>query len=139
MNKNSKKEQYKANRTTLIQLSTALRLLVKEGALDSVNEGLKEIYEKSDPEIEEFKTFWQWKDEGFTIKRGSKAFLIWGQPRRGSQVAEGSDEPEEYNYWPLCYLFANTQVYKPVREQHPEQKQPHRQHTAAPVFDESLI
>lgn len=139
MNKNSKKEQYKANRTALIQLSTALRLLVKEGALDSVNEGLKEIYEKSDHEIEEFKTFWQWKDEGFTIKRGSKAFLIWGQPRRGSQVAEGSDEPEEYNYWPLCYLFANTQVYKPVREQQPEQKQPHRQHTAAPVFDESLI
>ena len=138
MNKSSKKDQYKANRSALIQLSTALRLLVKEGALDSVNEGLKEIYEKSDPEISEFKTFWQWKDEGFTIKRGSKAFLIWGQPRRGSQVAEGSEEPEEYNYWPLCYLFANTQVYKPAKQRQTAPAEPAHTYTE-PVFDESLI
>ena len=88
MNKNSKKEQYKANRAALIQLSAAIRILVKAGAIDSVNEGLKEIYEKADPNISEFRTFWQWKDAGYTITRGSKAFLIWGQPRQGSQVAE---------------------------------------------------
>ena len=138
MNKNSKKEQYKANRTALIQISTGLRQLVKSGAIDSVNEGLKEIYEKSDPNIEEFKTFWQWKDEGYTIKKGSKAFLIWGQPRKGSQVAEGSEEPEEYNYWPLCYLFANTQVFRADREKQPEQERTYK-HTPAPVFDESMI
>lgn len=139
MNKNSKKEQYKANRTALIQISAGLRVLVKEGALDSVNEGLKEIYEKSDSNIEEFRTFWQWKDEGYTINKGSKAFLIWGQPRKGSQIAEGSDEPEDYKYWPLCYLFANTQVFRPEKEKQPEQEQPRHQRTATPIFDESMI
>jgi hypothetical protein len=138
MNKSNKKEQYKANRNALIQISAGLKVLVKAGAIDSVNEGLKEIYEKSDPNIDEFRTFWQWKDEGYTINKGSKAFLIWGQPRKGSQVAEGSDEPEEYNYWPLCYLFANTQVFKANKDKQPEREQ-HRQHTATPVFDESVI
>ena len=138
MNKDkSKKEQYKANRSALIQISAGLRVLVKSGAIDSVNEGLKEIYEKSDPNIEEFRTFWQWKDDGYTIQKGAKAFLIWGQPRQGSQVAEGSEEPEDYKYWPLCYLFANTQVYKPGQNK-PEQEQPQHQ-TAAPIFDESMI
>ncbi|MFZ4705452.1 MAG: hypothetical protein ACOYMF_05535 [Bacteroidales bacterium] len=138
MNKdNSKKEQYKANRTALIQISAGLRVLVKSGAIDSVNEGLKEIYEKSDSNIEEFRTFWQWKDDGYTIQKGAKAFLIWGQPRKGSQIAEGSEEPEEFKYWPLCYLFANTQVFKPGHnKQDPEQPQ---NQTAAPIFDESLI
>jgi hypothetical protein len=139
MNKDSKKEQYKANRTALIQISAGLRVLVKAGAIDSVNEGLKEIYEKSDPKIDEFKTFWQWKDEGYTINKGSKAFLIWGQPRKGSQIAEGSDEPDEYSFWPLCYLFANTQVFRPEKEKQPDQEQPHQQRTNAPVFDESMI
>ena len=139
MNKDSKKEQYKANRTALIQISAGLRVLVKAGALDSVNEGLKEIYEKSDSNIEEFRTFWQWKDEGYTINKGSKAFLIWGQPRKGSQIAEGNDEPEDYKYWPLCYLFANTQVFRPEKEKQPEQEQPHHQRTTAPIFDESMI
>ena len=137
MNKDSKKEQYKANRAALIQLSAAIRILVKAGAIDSVNEGLKEIYEKADPNISEFRTFWQWKDAGYTITRGSKAFLIWGQPRKGSQVAEGATEPEEYNYWPLCYLFANTQVFKPEHDHQPEPEEHH--HSNTPVFDESLI
>lgn len=138
MNKyNTKKEQYKANRKALIQLSAGLRLLVKAGAIDSVNEGLKEIYKKTDPNIEEFRTFWQWKDDGYTIQKGAKSFLIWGQPRKGSQIAEGSDEPEEFKFWPLCYLFANTQVFKPGQNRSPE-AEPLHQHTA-PVFDESLI
>lgn len=107
---NQRKEQFLQNRKTLIAISQALRLLVKEGAIESVNEGLKDIYIEKDPAIKEFKTFHQWKEEGATVRKGEKAFLIWGQPRRGEQVPEGSNEPEEYKYWPICYLFANTQV-----------------------------
>lgn len=109
--KNTRKEQYMANRRRLIELSQGIRLAVKEGAYDSVNEGLREFYMEQNPEIEEFNTFWQWKDEGATIKKGSKAHLFWGQPRKVNQAAEGSDEPEEYKYWPICYLFDNTQVF----------------------------
>ena len=135
MSKNSKsdrKEQYLKNRKTLIELSQAIRLAVKEGAYDSVNEGLKEIYTEQNPEIQEFKTFWQWKADGATVRKGEKAFLIWGQPRQVSQVPEGSTEPEEFKYWPICYLFANTQVYQP--EAKPEnQQQPEPQPEHEPV------
>ena len=115
--KSSRKEQYLNNRRTLIELSQAVRIAVKEGAYDSVNEGLKESYIEQHPEIKEFKTFWQWKDEGATVRKGEKAFLIWGQPRKGSQVPEGTNEPEEYKYWPICYLFANSQIYMPKEEE----------------------
>lgn len=116
----TRKEQYLLKRKELIELSKFVRMGVKSGAYDSVNEGLKEIYQETNPEIEEFKTFWQWKEEGATVRKGEKAFLIWGQPRKASQVPDGATEPEEFKYWPLCYLFANTQVYKP--EAKPEQE-----------------
>ena len=135
MNKDkSKLEQYKANRAALIALSANLRILVKSGAYDSINEGLTDIYSKSDQAINEFNTFWQWKDKGYTIVKGSKAFLIWGQPRKGSQIPEGSTEPDEYKYWPICYLFANTQVFKP--EHKTEEPAPVQVKHHAPVFEE---
>ena len=111
-NKTTRKEQYIENRKKLIAQSQAIRILVKEGAYNTVNDGLRETYEENDSDIEEFNTFNQWKEEGYTIKKGSKAFLFWGQPRKYEQTPEGADEPEEFKYWPLCYLFANTQVFK---------------------------
>lgn len=140
MNKDSEKTgQYKANRAALIQLSAGLRILLKEGAIDSVNEGLKEIYMDSDPEIDEFRTFGQWKADGYMVKKGAKAFLIWGQPRTASQVPEGATEPEEYNYWPICYLFANTQVIKPSRDRQSEPQPEAVPAAMATQFDESMI
>lgn len=118
----TRKEQYQQKRKELIELSKFVREGVKAGAYDSVNEGLKEIYQETNPEIQEFKTFWQWKEEGATVRKGEKAFLIWGQPRKGEQVPEGTNEPEEYKYWPICYLFANTQVYKPEPQTEQEQQ-----------------
>jgi hypothetical protein len=116
----TRKEQYLLKRKSLIELSKIVRMGVKSGAYDSVNEGLKEIYQETNLGIEEFKTFWQWKEEGATVRKGQTAFLIWGQPRKVSQVPDGATEPEEFKYWPLCYLFANTQVYKPEPAAEPE-------------------
>ena len=116
----TRKEQYLKKRKDLIDLSNIIRAAVKAGVYDSVNEGLKEIYQETNPEIEEFKTFGQWKEEGATVRKGQTAFLIWGQPRKASQVPEGATEPEEFKYWPVCYLFANTQVYKPEPATEPE-------------------
>lgn len=133
----SRKEQYIENRKKLIGLSQVIRIAVKEGIYDSVNEGLRETYEEANEEITEFNTFNQWKEQGYTIKKGSKAFLFWGQPRQVSQVPEGSTEPEEFKYWPICYLFANTQVHKPDTNtgSKPEIQQP----TEVEEFEESLI
>ena len=113
--KNTNKEQYAANRKKIIMLSKNARLLMEMGQAESVNDGLLMIYETENPEIKEMNTFGQWKDKGFTILKGEKAFLVWGQPRKVSQIPEGATEPEEFKYWPLCYLFADTQVIKPAK------------------------
>lgn len=67
---------------------------------------INSIYKTGD--IKEFKSFEDWKADGGTVRRGAKAFVIWGQ------MVEG----DNYNFFPLKYLFANTQVYFPadVRE-----------------------
>ncbi len=107
---NARKKQFIERRKALISLSNNLRPLVLEGEFDTVNAALLNHYSEASEDIQEFNTFHQWKAKGYTINRGAKAFSIWGQPRKAEQTPEGSDEPEEYKYWPLCYLFANTQV-----------------------------
>jgi len=67
--------------------------------------------------ITDFKKFNEWKQEGATIIKGSKAFPIWGQPI-GKQKEERAEEkgenyeatPEEDRRFPICYVFSNLQV-----------------------------
>ena len=106
------KGNYKENRETLKALSAPLRLLKKQGAIESINDALIEIYKGKEPEIQEFRTFDQWKKEGKKILKGSKAFLVWGKPKTFKpENAEASKEEEnEMEYFPICYLFSNLQV-----------------------------
>lgn len=63
----------------------------------------------------EFKTFMQWKAEGATVKKGEKAFTVWGQPvgtREGDEEKGISTEDMESLFFPLCYLFSEKQVRK---------------------------
>ena len=123
MNKNNKKtrkERYIENRKKLIGLSAPLRQAVKLGNYNTINEGLKDLYFEENPRITDFNTFNQWKEAGYTIKKGAKAYLFWGQPRKVEQTPEGETEPQEFKYFPLAYLFADTQVYKREPEQQEE-------------------
>lgn len=128
---NSKSDRKKAfieKRKQLIAMSVIARTLVEQGEADTVNECLLAMYSEENEDITEFNTFQQWKQQGFTILKGSKAFLVWGQPRKVEQAKEGSEEPEEYKYWPVCYLFSNLQVEKPeAREQAQAQPEPTEQ------------
>ncbi len=70
----------------------------------------------------EFKTFMQWKAEGATVKKGEKAFIVWGQPvgtREGDEEKEKgiSTEDMENLFFPLCYLFSEKQVRKAEEKQ----------------------
>ena len=106
-----KNENYLENRKKLKELSNAVKPLVKDGEFSTVNEALKEIiYKEENPEIQEFNSFKCWKAKGKTILKGSKAFLFWGMPVKGEKQDEGQTEPDEFSFFPLCYLFANTQV-----------------------------
>ncbi len=100
-------QSIKEKRKELSALSRSVQMLVKEGAYDTVNEGLLDIY--SDGEELEFNTFKQWKGKGFSVKKGEKAFLVWGKPRQ-VPVTEPDDEEDEFKFWPLCYLFSEQQV-----------------------------
>lgn len=78
-----------------------------------------------------FETFQGWKAEGATIRKGAKATVIWGQPRQGIAKVEQAEanpntEPTEettaaeYEFFPLCFLFSEDDVYFTNAEQSDE-------------------
>lgn len=106
----TKKEAYQEKRKKLKVLSKMARTLIKENDYKTVNEAIIEgIYKEENPEITEFNTFNQWSKKGMIIKKGSIAFMVWGQPRNSEQ--EETEENDEYTFWPVCYLFSNLQVF----------------------------
>lgn len=124
MDKDNKKDsKYRETRQRLIDFSNIAKKLKEAENLDlTINEILlKIIYDTKD--IKEFNTFNQWKEKGYTIIKGSKSYLIWGQPVN-KQKADAKDEEyneseDEYKYFPVCYLFSDKQVYK--KENQPEE------------------
>lgn len=93
-------------RKALIELSKVIRLQIEETEeFETVNEGLKYLYEQEGHEV--LNTYKQWREEGFQVRKGSEALLIWGRPRATQQ---GDDDEQETKFWPLCYLFSNLQV-----------------------------
>jgi hypothetical protein len=67
--------------------------------------------------ITDFKKFNEWKQEGATVKKGEKAYPIWGQPVGKQKEDEAKSKGENYTAseeenerYPLCYVFSNLQV-----------------------------
>lgn len=92
----------KIKRDTLKTMSNQVKSLVREGAYGTINEALKELFYNN----QELKTYNEWKDEGKTVKKGEKALLLWGSPRRVPQA----DEDGEYRFFPICHVFSAIQV-----------------------------
>ena len=103
---------YEKNRLLLRELSLSLRALIKEGVFSTINEALIDHYENDGHK--NFKTFNQWKKDGKSIIKGSKAFFVWGTPKDIPHPDPESDD-EEFKYFPLCYLFSENQVEKRSR------------------------
>ena len=96
-------------RQELKAISAGFKMLVKEGAIDSVNEGLVNYYREQGHAV--LKSYKQWKEEGFQVKKGSKALLLWGEPQPiKKQGQEGKPEDKEDAFFPLAYVFSNLQV-----------------------------
>jgi len=111
----SEKLDYKEKREFLKSLSATAKILVKSGEFDTVNEAIIETVYKADGHTN-FNTFWGWKEEGFNIKKGSKAFVIWGRPKEVQKKEVQEGEKDEFRHFPLAYLFSNLQV-EPQQEQ----------------------
>ena len=92
---------------------------------------LKYVYAPAEEGTTDFKKFNEWKNEGYTIKKGSKAFPVWSQPtKREKKEQDGENEPaptpalmenangtgeedntrHERERFNMCYLFSNLQV-----------------------------
>jgi hypothetical protein len=103
-------------RKFLRKLSDSVSSLVEAGEFNNINEAVIDTFYK-DGDHTQFKTFNDWKTEGYSIIKGSKAFLVWGKPKRvqDSEKAkeQGKDEPtedRERDFFPLAFLFSNAQV-----------------------------
>ena len=108
------------------------------------------VYAPAEEGTTEFKKFNEWKSEGCTIKKGSKAFPVWSQPTSRAKKKEQDDETESapapalmenangedngeesrcgHERFNMCYLFSNLQVIR--RE--PAATQPTESETAEP-------
>lgn len=106
-----KQQQNKENRQRLIEISQVAKQLLQTGEFSTVNEAiLNGIYKEQHPDIETFKTYNQWKNEGRQVIKGSKGFVVWGKPKKAQEENPNTDEKEAYKYWPMCYLFSNLQT-----------------------------
>lgn len=103
----------KIKREELKAISAGYKLLVKEGAIESVNEGLAMYYAELGHKV--LKSYRRWKEEGFQVKKGSKALLMWGEPKayRKNEEQQQTEEKEE-QFFPLAYVFSNLQV-EPIK------------------------
>lgn len=73
----------------------------------TINEILISSY--LDDDNKEFKTFNGWLKEGFRVRKGSKAFLIWGKKRKATDHTKDT-EKDEFSFFPLAFIFSNAQV-----------------------------
>jgi hypothetical protein len=100
--------EIKAKRDELKAMSAAAKMLVKEGAADSVNDGLAIIYKDQGHEV--LKSYRQWQQDGYQVKKGSKALLMWAQPKKLGKVEDAAAEEKKDEFFPIAYVFSNLQV-----------------------------
>lgn len=106
-----KEQRYIENRDKLKALSQIAKKLIATDDFTTINEAIiNGIYKEENPDIIDFKTYKQWKEEGKQVKKGSKSFVIWGKPKKAQEEKPDSEETDKYKYWPMCYLFSNLQL-----------------------------
>lgn len=115
LNTIQEKRQYLKN------LSSQVRDLVEAGEYNNVNEAILNQFYRNETH-KEFKTFHQWKKEGKKVKKGERAFVLWGKPKPGQQKEEEETKPEpdededeeteEELFYPVAYIFSNSQVHE---------------------------
>lgn len=117
---NPKLEGIQEKRRFLSALSRDLGPMIEEGVYDTVNEALLDLYRQQEGTEATFNTFREWKEMGYSIKKGERAFLVWGRPKDAQRVEthpDESGEADEYKFFPLAFLFSSNQVEKKGGEQ----------------------
>lgn len=115
----SKKERALKRRQDLSALSRDLKAVAEmQGVEESVNSLLLAFY-KQQYSTTDLRTFEQWKEAGYTVKKGQQSFMIWATPkatkaekeRVAEAKAKGEHATEKEDYFPVCHLFDIKQVH----------------------------
>ena len=113
-NDTRKHEKAQLRREQLRKLSNELKLanalLLANG--ETINTLLVQYY-KQKFEFTDLKTYEQWKNYGFQVKRGSMSFMVWGTPRTikiKNEADPTADPMEKDDFFPVCHLFDASQV-----------------------------
>tara|TARA_A200000159_G_scaffold53217_1_gene49223 strand:+ start:5752 stop:6108 length:357 start_codon:yes stop_codon:yes gene_type:complete len=66
-----------------------------------------------------FKLFNEWRNDGYKVKKNSKAFRIWASPRKAKKGSDDTGDKDSaanpdssYQFYPMCCLFSEHQVEK---------------------------
>lgn len=106
----------KAKRDELKSLSKMAKIMVNSGQFSTINDALLKFYrDQIDEDDICFYSFQQWEELDYHVAKGSKAWAVWGKPRpfmKDGQPVVDEDGEEPSTYFPICYLFDNTQVIK---------------------------
>jgi len=105
MKTNSKIQE---KRKQLKAISAPLRELYKIGEIHTINDGLRDIYARQGHE--DLKTIRQWNKAGKQVKKGEKALLLWGSPKKYEVINADTSEVDEMDFYPICFVFSNRQV-----------------------------
>ena len=82
-----KSEEHQKRREELKELSRIAREELQHEDLN-VNQKIKKLFYRN----KKLFTYRQWKENGFSVKKGSKAIALWGKPQRIKQ----DDSDDEY-------------------------------------------
>lgn len=120
-----KKRPIDIARENLKLLSLEVKDLVEDGTFFTINDAIMETLYK-DNTHREFKSFRQWKKDGYHVNKGEKAFLLWAKPKQIQKPIEDgkseNDIDEMLKYFPIAYLFSNAQVSE-IETPSPEENQ----------------
>lgn len=115
-------QQAKSTRLGMVQEAKTLEEKMNADAL-SINQVLVMTY-KQETGCKEFKTFADWKKAGYSVNKGETGFCVWGKPRKVKETMKDENNNElqadEWEFFPMCYLFNEKQVSKIDKAPEPE-------------------
>jgi len=83
-----------------------------------------------------FHSFAHWLRLGYIVNKGEKAFLLWGQPIKKAKKENPTDE---FEFFPLAYVFSSEQVRKIEKEIPAEESTPPVEPEPEPEKEDVLI
>jgi len=105
------KNKYSERREQLRKISNEVAELQKDGKIKAanLNDALLELY-SGKKKNQVWMTLEQWQSAGYSVRKGETAQMIWGM-----KITKTNETNEEYSYFPVAYVFNNTQIERSSR------------------------